>query len=210
MARRDRARHGCEQTLNRKERTMLKKMKIKLVGVCPLIMHNGQLADPLNQYAKAMKEVSSKRSKTDDDHQQMSHIEFMGGLYVDDKGQFIVPEDVVEAVIVDGAKKSRAGKVATAAIFCDGDFKLTKYEGPKDAEARFNEGYLLRKAVRVQQARVMRTRPKFANWEATGTIVFDTEQLNEADVKKFLEIAGRQSGIMDHRPKYGRFDVEFK
>jgi hypothetical protein len=189
---------------------MLKKMKVKLIGVCPLIMHNGQLADPLNEHAKALKEVTSKRSKTDEDQLHMSRIEFMGGLYVDEDGKYIVPEDVIEGVIVDGAKKSRAGKIATAGVFCDGDFKLTKYEGPKDPETRFNEGHFLRKAVRVQSARVMRTRPKFNNWEATGTIVYDDEQLNKADVQTWLMVAGRQSGIMDHRPRYGRFDVEFK
>ena len=41
-----------------------------------LIMHNGQTADPLNPFSKAMKEISGKRKKTDTDYEAMANIEF--------------------------------------------------------------------------------------------------------------------------------------
>jgi hypothetical protein len=37
----------------------------KIRGESQLLMHNGQLADPLNPYTKAMKSLTSKRKKTD-------------------------------------------------------------------------------------------------------------------------------------------------
>jgi len=50
-----------------------------------LIMHNGQTADPLNPFSKAMKEISSKRKKTDTDYEAMANIEYRAGLYLNKK-----------------------------------------------------------------------------------------------------------------------------
>ena len=49
-----------------------------------LLMHNGQLADPLNEHTKRLKEFTSKKRKSDDDHIKIGEIEFQGGLYFDD------------------------------------------------------------------------------------------------------------------------------
>jgi len=38
-------------------------VKLKLTGISPLIVHNGQLADPLNRFSKLMKAVTGKRKK---------------------------------------------------------------------------------------------------------------------------------------------------
>ena len=39
-------------------------MKFKIEGISPLLMHNEQLADPLNAFAQQVAEISSKRKKT--------------------------------------------------------------------------------------------------------------------------------------------------
>lgn len=38
----------------------MEKMKIEAKGLSPLMMHNGRLVNPLNQYSKAIKEISGK------------------------------------------------------------------------------------------------------------------------------------------------------
>jgi len=43
-------------------------------------MHNGQLADPMNRFTKAIKEITGKRKKSDSDHMEISHLEFLGSL----------------------------------------------------------------------------------------------------------------------------------
>ena len=58
------------------------KVRLSIEGTAPLLMHNIRLADPLNPIAKAMKAISSKRKKTDDDLAQLARLEFEGGLYV--------------------------------------------------------------------------------------------------------------------------------
>ena len=40
-------------------------VKFRLEGVAPLIMHNSRGADPLNEYAKRLKEVTKKRAASD-------------------------------------------------------------------------------------------------------------------------------------------------
>jgi hypothetical protein len=58
-------------------------LKMTWTGRTPLVVHNDQLANPLGSYTKAIKAISSKRAKTEDDHLEMSRIEWEGGLYID-------------------------------------------------------------------------------------------------------------------------------
>ena len=59
-------------------------VNVRIEGHQPLIFHNSQLANPLNKWAKAMKDVTSKRKKTDADLLELQRLEFMGGIYYDE------------------------------------------------------------------------------------------------------------------------------
>ena len=41
----------------------------------------------MNKFAKAMKAITSKRKKTDEDYIELARLEFFGGLYADDQGR---------------------------------------------------------------------------------------------------------------------------
>jgi hypothetical protein len=82
-----------------------KRLRLHLVGVAPLIMHNGALSDPLNQYSKAIKRISSKRHKVDSDYEEMARLEYHGGLYLH-QGRPCIPGFVVEAALVRGGRRS--------------------------------------------------------------------------------------------------------
>jgi hypothetical protein len=71
----------------------------KLTSSAPLIMHNGQTADPLNKWSKSLKQISSKRMKTDADYEEMARIEFMAGLYLGKDGP-VVPANLIDALIL--------------------------------------------------------------------------------------------------------------
>ena len=60
-------------------------MKITIEGTRPLLMHNGDLADPMSEGAKKLAAVSKKRSKSEDDFVELARVEFEGGLYFDKK-----------------------------------------------------------------------------------------------------------------------------
>lgn len=183
------------------------KLEVRIEGIVPLLMHNGQLADPLNRWAKEMKRISGKRSKTDADFEELARLEWYGSLYLKD-GQPCLPGMNVEKVLIEAARKRRQGKLAEAGIFVDADAPLI-YDGPKDLDELWNdERYRLTAGVRIQRNKVMRTRPKFDEWAADILIEFDDEQLNEQDVLELLTVAGRTVGLGDWRPKYGRFVIK--
>ena len=179
---------------------------LKLKGLSPLIMHNGQLADPLSVHAKQSKQISSKRKKTDADHEQMAKIEFLGSLYMTDKGPAL-PAENIEACLIDGAKKVRRGPDAKAGLYCLQHAPLV-YKGPKDPEKLWEDKkFRNRVGARVQRARIMRTRPIFNIWSVVVHLEFEDEILNQSDVVEFAQKAGSVVGIGDWRPKYGRFTV---
>jgi hypothetical protein len=57
------------------------KVLLKLEGQSPLVMHNERLADPLDEFTRAIGAISKKRNKTEADHMEIGRLEFFGGLY---------------------------------------------------------------------------------------------------------------------------------
>lgn len=187
---------------------MHKMIDCRIRGIAPMMQHNGQLADPLNEYAKAMRVISGKRKKTDADHMALADLEWEGSLYLDDKSRVIVPGENIEAMMIDAGKKLRLGEACKAGILCDGEW-LLEHDGPKDlaklkADPRFRD----RRAVRVQQNKVMRTRPIFVSWALDFRIHYLPDLLNESQVIDMLSIAGRIVGLGEYLPKYGRFLID--
>jgi hypothetical protein len=201
------ARHGPQ--CGKGDGDMYKALKVKLVGITALLLHNGQLSDPLNEYARALKKVSGKRKKTDEDIEEMARIEFLGGLYLDKNGEPCLPGEVLEAVIRDGAKRIKAGKDVQAAVICDGNFALV-YKGPRKPDEMWKDKrFVSRARVKVGQAAVMRTRPLFAEgWSANVVVQYDEDLIDRDTVVEAIKHA-QSKGICDWRPKFGRFAAEF-
>src|SRR5688572_8352761 len=118
---------------------MYKPLEFHIVGVAPLLMHNGQLADPLNKWAKAMKKITAKRKKTDEDYEELSRLEFEGGLYLDDDLAPCIPGINLEGCLVDGAKKSKLGEQFKAAVMIVDNWPLL-YSGPRAVEELWAHG----------------------------------------------------------------------
>ena len=187
----------------------IQKLTIQLTGVSPILMHSGQTADPLNHYSKALKAISSKRSKTDADHEEMSKIEWFASLYLNKQQQVILPDFLLESAFINGAKKSKLGKQAQAGLFIENHATLDFDGQDLSPDELFERGENLhRKAVRVQQNKVMRTRFIAEQWGAKINLVYNDTLLNEAQVIRAIEDCGEQVGLCDWRPKYGRFLVE--
>jgi hypothetical protein len=185
-----------------------KKLKLCLTGASPLICHNAQLSNPLNYYAKEIKKISGKRKKTDADLERMAELEFKGGLYCDENERPILPAEGIEAIVVAGAKKSKEGPTAKAGVICSKHFLLT-YDGPEKADDLWaDKDFVLQASVRVNNSRIIRTRPIFRDWKCDVELEYNTEMCNEEQVIGWLKTTGEQCGSFDWRPKYGRFIVE--
>lgn len=182
-------------------------MKFSLVGDAPMIQHNGQTADPLNRYAKEMKVISARRKKTDSDLEQLARIEFTAGLYLGENGPMI-PSMMMDACIIEAAKKNREGVLAKSGFFTVGNAELV-YDGPRLADELWQDDrFRLSVPVRIQQSRVVRTRPIFPEWSATVTIQYEESVCNPAQVISWFAIAGTLVGLGDWRPRFGRFQAK--
>ena len=176
-----------------------------------LIMHNGQTADPLNKYAKALKEVTGdrQRKKTDEGIIEMGRIECEAGLYLNAKKQVILPTRVLEAHIAEGARKTKEGKQALAGMFVDTDGVLAYAGGPLSvAQILDSPEHQLRLSVVVGQAKVMRVRPFFKTWSASFQVSILEEMVTLSMLKTWLTNGGNFVGIGDYRPRYGRYEVQ--
>lgn len=180
---------------------------INIIGLTPLLMHNGQLADPIASATLQLAKLTSKRNKTVDDHKAIGKCEWYGGLYVDEKERPCLPGEVIEAALVEGAKKHKLGKVAKGGIIVFGNFTLV-HDGPKSIDALWaHGGYMKRSAVRVGQARVIRTRPMFPKWSCKFDVQWDPQLVKDEDQLFDICHSAGMSGIGDYRPKFGRFEV---
>ena len=189
---------------------------VTIEGIRPLIMHNGRLANPLDEHTKALKAAAHKRQKTDDDVIELARLEFMGGLYYDAKEGPVLPADNINACMFEGARVRKLGKVfETCVEVLPGSFgpdytfgyKLN-YKGPRDANALWEtSSHRLTKGVRIGQSKVMRTRPKFDKWACTFQIEVTDDGPEKDVILEALTDAGRSKGIGDWTPRYGRFEV---
>jgi hypothetical protein len=172
------------------------------------ICHNGQLADPLNDIARQMKKISSKRDKTDADLEELARLEWHGSLYLDGNQQPCLSGEMLEAAFVQAAKRQKRGKQAQAGIMCPSNYPL-EYDGPSHLDELWQlPEFRLTVGVRVKSNRVMRTRPRFLTWAATIEVQYDPTLLNENEVREIVRRTGSEIGLGDWRPRFGRFQVE--
>lgn len=187
---------------------MFDTLKLRLNGLSPLLMHNGQLADPLNPFTKQLKAVTGKRKKTDEDHEEIARIEWHASLYTDDDGRLAMPGENIEACLIDGAKKSKLGKQSKSSVFIDGT-PVVEYGGRKKAADLWGDAqYRDIRGVKVGMARTMRCRPIFRQWSIDVDVKYNPDLIDRSDVLKSMCDAGQQCGLGDFRPKFGRFEVE--
>lgn len=190
--------------------------KVTISGTRPLLMHNGQLADPLSIATKALSAAAKKRQKSDDEIAEVGRLEFVGGLYHDDKIGPYLPVDNLQAMLIEGARKRKLGKEFESLVEVvvpesgPEGYKL-EYKGPRDVDAMWSAAMFLRKPARVGQAKVIRTRPRFKDWSCRFNLEILEDGPDAAHVQRALEDAGRLIGLGDWSPRYGRFLVqEFK
>lgn len=182
------------------------KVRITLIGTAPLLVHNIRLANPLDPIAKAMKAVSSKRVKTEDDHAELARLEFLGGLYIDDQVGPYLPGQNIERSLTDGARITKAGKKVERGLFVTDDVVPLLYNGPRSGSALWeDENFRSVLAVKVGTSRVMRTRPMFRDWSLEADGELDPSVLAIDELASIAETSGAMTGLGDYRPRYGRF-----
>ena len=184
----------------------MKKIKCEFHGISPIILHSCQCVNPLHPLSMEMKKITAIRKKTEEDIRKLSDLEWESGLYWDDQVGVYIPAENIEATIREGAKARKKGKNVVKGFMCD-DLKipLDIKENLTKEQMRDDMRFRDVRAMKVQQARVMRTRPRFNTWNLTFEASYDENMLDFKDVCDAIEYSGQYVGLCDSRPKYGKF-----
>lgn len=180
-----------------------------------LMMHNEQLANPMNEYTQALAKLTHKRGKNIEDHKAIAEIEFQGGLYHDAKAGPYIPAKCLNKCLVMGARRRKLGKLFEQMIIVDREVNPVGYVGPRgrkelwgEMDEAGNHPFADQRLVGVNKARTLRTRPLFVGWSCGFLIKSIDGAVDGHDIETALE-AAQSIGILDGRPVYaGQFVVE--
>ena len=182
-----------------------------------LVMHHERLADPLDTITQALAEITGKRKKAIEDHQEIARREFFGGLYTSPQYEW-EPDPNDTSIVVglpawnvlrclqEGAKRHKRGPDIPRGVRPLTEFVPLIFDGPQNPHALWKQGtFSLRKSVGVQRARTMRTRPIFNEWQLELDVEVDPTVLDVHTIKFMWRDAGKYAGLGEMRPIYGSF-----
>jgi len=184
-------------------------VRISMIGKSPMLMHNGQIADPMNEWAVKMGRITDKGAKkTDADMAELARLEWLGGLYVEN-GKIVMPTANIKKCLIEAAKVSRSGKDVSRSLISTSISVPLEYDGPKDIDKLFeNKAFVDRSIVKVQ-GRVPRTRAIFRTWACASEWLLIESIFGFDDLERLANLAGLIEGINDRRIQgYGRFDAK--
>lgn len=191
-------------------------MVLRWVGVSPLIMNHPRGIDKNDPLVKAKDEIQ-KRAKTDQQALDLADADWRVGLYCDETGPYI-SEDQIMGSLIAGSKMAKQGKLFKAGLVSiegadgkkfGGPRAYLEYDGPRDIEGllvdpRFRD----RRAVKIGQSRIMKTRPMFREWAVQFRVTWNPDIIKSAqDVLTAAQSAGVCCGVGDYRPRFGRYDA---
>lgn len=186
---------------------------VKVESTSPMLMHSKQfLVDPLSEQSRALKAVSSKRKKTDDDQLKMAEIEWKASIYADANGDVILPGFLVRRALKSAGTMRKNGKTVERGVLAV-EVEDFEYGGPKSAMKlwavpEFRSRLPVSSGGRPKTPTVMRTRPQFLKWTATMNVVFDADIIDPDILRGTFVDLGTYEGLNDGRNiGYGRFKV---
>lgn len=188
----------------------MKAIKFKMQGTCPLMLNNPQTVNPMNEYSKALKELTGKRSKTDEDLNEIFHLKFLASCYYNNRGQYIIPANMLAKSFEAGAKENKLGAKFQRSVFVFEDSVLQFPENgctPEELWENHSEKYVDIRPVGIMKSKVVTARMIVPEWSLECELHFDEDQINEGDVWLALKNAGARYGIGTYRACYGRYSV---
>lgn len=172
------------------------RVEVTIRGIAPILFH-GWNVEAVEEKSKAAK--GSKAKKTDD-------IESY--VYRNEKGELCIPGSYLHGSICNAGRSMqdpRSPRKSARDLFKAVVLTLTPMASLGTKEWDFID----KRRVVVQRNGITRCRPAmFEGWTATFILLLSApEYVGESVLSQALSIAGRQVGVGDNRPTYGRFEV---
>ena len=178
-------------------------IKVRIEGTAPLMQHRYVFKDELAQ--KTQKKTGAKDYR--DEWKTVLHWDDVIGVFE--------PASHIEGALIKAAVNFQItgkGKKTYKDLFKSAVFVTPDYipHGLKGCPEKLLESGKLtvdKRLVRVNNSGVERMRPMLRNWSLEFDIEVYDPQIPREVVKEVLDLAGKQYGIGDFRPRYGRFMV---
>lgn len=186
------------------------KLRLRLTGTKPMLMHNSRLANPVDTYTVQLKELTGKRKKTLEDHARIMHLEARGGIYETEDGLVALPTQNVWRSIQDGAKMVKLGKHCERGLFQVSETPPLLIDGATVSVKDFldDPANIDYRTARNQKNTIMRARPIIpAGWQSDHELEFLEDVFDKSNFAPIFELCGRLVGVGDWRPRYGTYEV---
>jgi hypothetical protein len=185
------------------------------IGTKPLLIHNVDLANPLNPWSRKMTElrgIPSKR-RTEKWHEDMAYANFMGAFYdIPEIKGVGIPCENLRRSIYEAAKMNRLGTAVLRSLAVTQAAVELIFDGPKDPQALWDAGkFQLTRMIRGTGGASPTTYPMFREWAVRVPFDLDESVLNARDLREVAERAGRIEGLGASRKQgYGRYEALIK
>jgi hypothetical protein len=186
----------------------MEKIRYKITGTRPLIICNSRLANPLDPVVREIKKITDKKKKTDEDLTEKLRMQWKGALYLNEKGQVVIPSDNVWKAMLEGARKSKSGKQVESGVMADALDYVLDYQGPKDVNKLIETEAFDIRMCGLRGSRIPVARPFFRTWSLAVGFHYEPSVINSETIDEAMMAAGELVGLGTYRSKYGRFEVE--
>lgn len=191
----------------------MSRIYFKIKGTSPLVMNNGEKADPDGEYMDASDAIRKKRNKSPAEREELGFLEFKSGLYMTKENGPSIPDQNLIACLVSGGAPQKLGKEINAYVSIDRAFAKIDYDGPRTPEKMWAAAMYDRRLVsgngRPGGPKVIRYRPLI---KPGYTIEFEVLADDELDPKQLIVAmnhAGKRVGLCERAKfRWGRFEVE--
>lgn len=176
----------------------MKKILIEIEGITPLLMNKYNIETELSR------QKGKRITKTYDPEEEAEKSAYWSTT---GKKQLIIPAEVIYAAMLNASSFHRIGKRSAKSILA-GSIRISPFEvGLGTAKYEIDT-----RAVVIQRARVLKSRPRLDKWKASFELNYPENLVGDPQIiRTVLEEAGQRVGLMDFRPQrgggYGTFKV---
>ena len=175
----------------------MKSYTVTIEGTAPLLMHR---FDEIAQ-AQLSGEVKKTKGAKETPAEQAERA-----AYRLENGNLYLPAEALYNALVKSAAglKVTGGRGKTYKASAQGNLNIT----PEYIDLGVKDYAIDTRTARIQRTACLRSRPRLDKWRATFTVELFDEDLTPKEVlAEMIATAGQQVGVLDYRPRFGRFMV---
>ena len=178
-------------------------VSVEIEGNCGLLMHR------FSQEAEKVLKANSKRASK----KKTPEEEAEDAAYRISDGSLCIPAEAIFQAMVLAASAfkitGRRGKTYKDSV--KGYLAIAPEYIPlldPHSSKNLTEYQIDSRPARIQSSRVIRHRPLINHWRLKFDLrILDDSQLPIEECQNILEEAGRSKGLLDYRPRYGKYSV---